>query len=133
MVLQLVPGGEDEVTADVVGTLVVGWDRVRLRARILLTAYLGDVRLSDKLFLARPFVAALKELGPRIGLEFTKRAKNYVYVPAQFAGELGQMYSDAVVVTDGSPGATPAGKLEEAVVRHRLGEPENEHRLLCSL
>ena len=94
--------------------IVLPWDAVRLRAHVLICAYLDDIKSASELFLLLPFTLILRELGPKaVGLYFEKLAKNYAFVPRPFAGMLREMYGEAAfVVDDGSDGATPAEKLK---------------------
>ena len=62
---------------------VVAWGAVRLRAEILLVAYLDDIYCSSEAFLFQPYRRILgAKSKPLVGLEFTTVAKNYTYVPS---------------------------------------------------
>jgi hypothetical protein len=108
------PDGEGLQSPAGVPPIVLPWDAVRLRAHVLICAYLGDIKSASELFLLRPFTLLLRELGPRtVGLHFVKLAKNYAFVPRPFAGMLREMYGGAAfVVDDETEGATPAEKLK---------------------
>ena len=107
------PDGGGQVPAGL-PPIVLPWDVVRLRAHVLICAYLDDIKSASELFLLRPFTLLLRELGPRtVGLHFVKLAKNYAYVPRPFAGMLREMYGEAAfVVDDETEGETPAEKLK---------------------
>jgi hypothetical protein len=98
-----------------------------------LIAYLDDLRITDEVYLMRPFQESLRRRGPGIGLYFTKRAKNYIYVPLPFRDTVLNLYPDAVVVADDSPGDDPASQLKLAVEANALMAPENEGRMLITL
>ena len=67
---------------------VVPWGSVRLRAEVLLVAYLDDIYCSSEAFLIQPYRRTLRAIAkPLVGLEFTSVAKNYTYVPRFFAAE----------------------------------------------
>jgi hypothetical protein len=85
-----------------------------LRAEILLTAYLDDIKLPAELHLLRPFTQALFDLGPDYGLLFTKRAKNYLYIPKFFLSAAQLLFPDAVFATDESLGTSSEDKLKIA-------------------
>jgi hypothetical protein len=56
---------------------VVAWGAVRLRAEILLVAYLDDIYCSSEAFLFQPYRRILgAKSKPLVGLEFTTVAKN---------------------------------------------------------
>ena len=83
------PDGEGLQTPAGVPPINLPWDAVRLRAHVLICAYLDDIKSASELFLLRPFTLLLRELGPRtVGLHFVKLAKNYAFVPRPFAGML---------------------------------------------
>jgi hypothetical protein len=66
----------------------VAWGAVRLRAEILLVAYLDDIYCSSEAFLVRPYRRIFGAKGRSlVGLEFTNVAKNSTYVPRCFAAE----------------------------------------------
>ena len=94
--------------------IVFPWDAVRLRAHVLICAYLDDIKSASELFLLRPFTLLLRELGPKtVGLHFVKLAKNYAFVPRPFTGMLREMYGEAAfIVGDETERATPAEKLK---------------------
>jgi hypothetical protein len=112
------------------GTFTVAWDHVFLNANPLILAYLDDIKLSDELVLMRPFARLLAKRGPAFGLIFTKRAKNYFYAPLPFLRQVTDLYPDAVVVTEESPGQNPSDQLKQAAEVNSLSAPENLSRLL---
>ena len=130
--VRVLPNGV-EPGVDVVGPLRVRWEHVRHEANVSLIAYLDDLRITDEAYLMRPFQESLRRRGPRIGLYFTKRAKNYIYVPLPFRDTVLNLYPDAVVVADDSPGDDPASQLKLAVEANALMAPENEGRMLITL
>ena len=133
VIVSVLPGGvAPEEGDDFFCEYSVPWEAVRLSRVVLLSAYLDDIRLTDELFLSRPFMKALQELGPSIGLLFDKRAKNYLYVPLPFLHHLQAMYPNAVVVTDESPGDNPSDQLKLAAVAYNLSAPENASRPLVT-
>jgi hypothetical protein len=75
----------------------VPWGSVRLRAEVLLVAYLDDIYCSSEAFLIQPYRRTLRAIAkPLVGLEFTSVAKNYTYVPRCFAAEVRTMFPDAM-------------------------------------
>jgi hypothetical protein len=99
--------------------LRVPWSALFLRAEVLILAYLDDIHCPAELHLLRPFVHALADIGPSYGLQFSKRAKNYVYVPRPFLEQASMLWQgpEGVVVHDASEGGTPQKKLELAARR----------------
>ena len=101
---------------------VVSWGSVRLRAEVLLVAYLDDIYCSSEAFLIQPYRRTLRAKGkPLVGLEFTSVAKNYTYVPRCFAAEIRTMLPDASIVDDDTPGATPMDQLRHGASRLPAG------------
>ena len=91
----------------------LGWGAVRLRAEILLVAYLDDIYCSSEAFLVRPYRRTLGVKGRSlVGLEFTNVAKNSTYVPRCFAAKARALFPDASFVHDTTPGATPMDQLK---------------------
>lgn len=133
VLLTLLPGGHEPPEGDDLGAYSVEWDRICHVADPLLMAYLDDVTIADELYLMRPFTKLLREKGPKYGVRFTKRAKNYVYVLRRFADAVRALYPDAIVVDDDSPGSSPSDQLKQAVERHALMDPENASKLLITV
>ena len=101
---------------------VVSWGSIRLRAEVLLVAYLDDIYCSSEAFLIQPYRRTLRAKGkPLVGLEFTSVAKNYTYVPRCFAAEIRTMLPDASIVDDDTPGATPMDQLRHGASRLPAG------------
>ena len=101
---------------------MVAWGAVRLRAEILLVAYLDDIYCSIEAFLFQPYRRILGAMSkPLVGLEFTTVAKNYTYVPRCFAAEIREMFPNASIVNDNTPGATPLDQLKVGASRLPLG------------
>ncbi len=97
---------------------VVPWGSVRLRAEVLLVAYLDDIYCSSEAFLIQPYRRTLRAIAePLVGLEFTSVAKNYTYVPRCFAAEVRAMFPDASIVDDGTPEATHMDQLRHGASR----------------
>jgi len=46
-----------------------------------------------------------------VGLEFRKVSKNYTYVPRRFSAEICNMFPNASIVDEKTPGATPMHQL----------------------
>ena len=101
---------------------VVAWGAVRLRADVLLIAYLDDIYCSSEVFLFQPY---RRILGARskslMGLEFTTVAKNFTYVPCCFAAEIRDMFPIVSIVNDNTPGATPTEQLKDGASRLPVG------------
>ena len=95
----------------------VPWEAVRLRAEVLLTAYLDDITGVLEAHLLRPFARALQIKGPLVDLFFDTPAKNYTYVPLCFLREVEALYPDAVIVEDSRPGSTPKAQLEHGAAQ----------------
>ena len=113
--------------------LGVPWSAIFLRAEVLILAYLDDIHCPAELHLLRPFVNALADIGPSYGLRFTKRAKNYVYVPRPFLEQASLLWRgpEGEVVHDASPGSTPQKKLELAA--GRLASPRSILATSCGI
>jgi hypothetical protein len=105
---------EVSLLEDPTTTLHVTRGVIVLRAEILLTAYLDDIKLPAELHLLRPFTQALFDLGPDYGLLFIKRAKNYLYIPKFFLSVAQLLFPDAVFATDESMGTSSEDKLKTA-------------------
>jgi hypothetical protein len=98
--------------------VVVAWGAIKLRAEILLVAYLDDIYCSSEAFLFQPYRRILgAKSKPLVGLEFTTVAKNYTYVPRCFAAEIREMFPNASIVNDNTPGATPLDQLKDGASR----------------
>lgn len=130
VIVQLLPGGLEPVLD--LGLFSVAWSDIKLSAHPLIICYLDDIKQPDKLFLMRPFSKALRDFGPTVGLTFTKRAKNYFYVPLPYRARAQAMYPDAIFVDDDSPGDSPGDQLKVAADTHTLTAPENLSRLLIT-
>ncbi len=102
------------LTTDPASYLVeVPWEAARLRAEVLIAAFLDDITSLSEAHLLRPFRRALVVLGPpTVGLEFSNVAKNSTLVLCCFTDVVRAMFPDAAVVDDDTPGATPKAKLK---------------------
>ena len=98
------------------------WESVRLKEHLFTLAYLDDLKLVCELHLVRPFVLAIRELGPRVGLKFENLVKNFIYVPRCFGATAAEMYPESVVVSDNSEGSSPKEKLKFGAQRLQ-GDP----------
>jgi hypothetical protein len=98
------------------------WESVRLKEHFFTLAYLDDLKLVCELHLVRPFVLAIRELGPRVGLRFENLVKNFIYVPRCFGERAAEMYPESVVVSDNSEGSSPKEKLKFGAQRLQ-GDP----------
>jgi hypothetical protein len=130
--LELLPGGEEPQGGGDLGGFSAPWEVVKLEANPLVVAYLDDVKLVDRIFLARRFAALLRDRGPLYGLFFGNRAKNFVHVIKPFEGAARAMFPDAVFVDDDSPGDGPADQLKRAVAANGLSGVGAEDRLLIT-
>jgi hypothetical protein len=100
----------------------VSWGAVRLRAEILLVAYLDDIYCSCEVFLFRSYRRVLVAKGRSlVGLEFSNVANNNMYVPRCFPAEIRDMFPDASFVDDDAPGATPKDQLRPGASRRPAG------------
>ena len=97
---------------------MVAWGALRLRAEILLVAYLDDIYCSSEAFLFQPCRRILGARSkPLVEPEFTTVAKNFTYVPGCFAAEIRDMFPNASIVDDNTPGATPMDQLKDGASR----------------
>ena len=92
---------------------IVAWGEVvRLRPEIVLVVYLDDIYCSSESFLFQQYRRILgTKSKPLEGLEFTAVAKSYSFVPRCFAAEICNMFPNALIVDEKTPGATPMHQL----------------------